>query len=191
MKGVNDSMKDIILASVSPRRKELLGLICDNFKTVASDVDENILRANSSIELTMLLAKEKCLAVSKQHPNSIVIGCDTVVELNGKTLEKPSDKEHARQMITSMSDKSHSVHTSVYITNGKQHTSFTVTTQVTFAQLTPQEVEDYISTDDPYDKAGGYGIQSGGAKFVKCINGCFYNVMGFPVQKIYTELAKF
>ncbi len=184
-------MKQIILASVSPRRKELLSLICKDFKTIASDVDESKLKANSSKELTMLLAKEKCLAVLKNNSNSIVIGCDTVVELNGQTLEKPKDKEHARQMITSMSGISHYVHTSVYITDGNLSKSFTATTQVTFDQISLQEVESYISTDDPYDKAGGYGIQSGAAKFVKSINGCYYNVMGFPVSRVYKELLNF
>ncbi len=183
-------MSNIILASGSPRRKELLALICDNFTVSVSDVDESKITADTPKELVLLLAKEKCLAVAKAHENSVVIGCDTVVEHDGNVLGKPKDKEQARKMINALSGKKHYVHTGVFIKNAKCEKAFTVTTTVEFAQISAQEAEDYISTDDPYDKAGGYGIQSGAARFVKGVNGCYYNVMGFPVQSVYTALRE-
>ncbi len=183
-------MRDIILASGSPRRKELLSLVCSSFTVDVSDVDESKITAQTPTELTLLLAKEKCLAVAKAHEDSVVIGCDTVVELDEKILGKPKNKAHAREMINALSGKLHYVHTGVFIKSGKEERAFTVTTTVEFAQVSQQEAEDYISTKDPYDKAGGYGIQSGAARFVKGISGCYYNVMGFPVQSVYTALRE-
>ncbi len=181
-------MEKIILASASPRRRELLSLICNNFEITVSDVDESKIKSDSPEELTILLAKAKCIAVENLKSGCVVIGCDTIVELNSEILGKPTNKEHARQMISSLSGKEHSVHTGVFIKHKEVELAFAVTTIVEFAPMTNEEIENYISTTDPYDKAGGYGIQSGAARFVKNINGCYYNVMGFPVQRVYKAL---
>ncbi len=183
-------MKKIILASGSPRRKELLKLICDDFIVKVSDVDESKITAETPEKLTIMLAKAKCLAVAQTEKTNLVIGADTVVELKGAVLGKPKTRENALEMITELSGKTHAVHTGVYIKYGEAEEFFSVTTKVEFAEITQTEAEIYINTDDPYDKAGGYGIQSGAAKFIKSINGCYYNVMGFPIQKIYTALKQ-
>lgn len=178
----------LILASSSPRRKELLGLITPNFTVCAADVDERAVTAPTPAQLAGELGKCKCRAVAALHPADAVIGCDTVVDVDGQVLGKPRDRDDARRMIALLAGRSHLVHTGVCIRRGAWETAFTDTTRVTFAPLTQAEVEAYIATDEPYDKAGAYGVQGGAAKFVRRIEGCYFNVMGFPVPRVYEAL---
>ncbi len=178
-------MADIILASSSPRRRELMALVCTDYKVITGDVDESAVSADSPCALALKLAKLKCKVVADTQENSVVIGCDTVVEIDGKALGKPKDKLEAQRMMSDLSGKTHAVHTGVAINCNGQQNSFTVSTNVKFAKLSQAEIDEYISTDEPYDKAGGYGIQGKAAKFIEGIDGCYYNVMGFPVQKVY------
>ncbi len=181
----------IILASTSPRRIELMQIITQNYIAMASDVDEENINETNPKKLALLLAKQKCLAVAKNHINNIVIGCDTVVSCNGEVFGKPKNKDDARRMLKAMSDNFHMVYTGVFIKKGGLEQSFTSGTKVIFCKMNDDEIENYISTDEPYDKAGGYGIQGKAAVYIKGIEGCFYNVMGFPISEINKNLNNF
>lgn len=181
----------LILASASPRRRELLALVEPDFTVAAADVDERAVTAPDPASLARALAQAKCLAVAGGHPRDIVIGCDTVVDVDGRVFGKPGDREEARRMLRALSGRSHLVHTGVCIRCGQQQELFADTTVVTFAPLDEAEIEAYIRTDEPYDKAGGYGIQGGAARFVTRLEGCYFNVMGFPVPRVYQALKAF
>lgn len=181
----------MILASGSPRRKELLGMICPDFVVEPSSFEEAGLTAETPALLAGLLARGKCLAVAKDHPEEIVIGCDTVVDCGGEVFGKPAGKEDARRMLTALSGADHWVHTGVCIQRGEQREESVVSTKVRFYPLTEEEIEEYISTEEPYDKAGGYGIQGHAALFCEGIEGCYYNVMGLPVSKVARMLKNF
>ena len=178
----------IILASGSPRRRELMALITPDYTVVTSDVDESALAADTPAQLAAVLGEAKCTAVAAQYADAVVIGCDTVVECDGTVYGKPKDQADAARMLHTLSGRTHLVHTGVCISSKGRHDVFTVTTRVTFAPLTEAEIKAYISTPEPYDKAGSYGVQGAAAKFVSGIEGCYYNVMGFPVQRIYRAL---
>lgn len=178
----------LILSSASPRRKELLALIAPKFTCEVSHVDESAVFAPTPGLLVEALARAKCAAVAQTHSLDCVIGCDTVVDVDGQVLGKPADKAQARRMLRLLSGREHLVHTGVCLAqNGVEHV-FHVTTAVTFAVINEVEIEAYIATEEPYDKAGGYAIQGGAAKFVREINGCYFNVMGLPVSRVYEAL---
>ena len=178
----------LILASTSPRRKELLSLITTDFEVVASDFDESALTAADPRQTAENLAFGKCMVVARDYPEHTVIGCDTVVDCGGKVFGKPRDKEDARRMLKALSGTDHYVHTGVCVWHEGASHSFTATTRVRFFPLSDEQIEAYISTDEPYDKAGGYGIQGWAARHITGIDGCFYNVMGFPVRAVYEML---
>ncbi len=181
----------MILASASPRRKELLAMIRPEFTVLPSGFDESGLTAESPAELARALARGKCRWVSQEHPEDLVIGCDTVVDFEGQVFGKPKDKADARRMLTALSGADHWVHTGVCIRRGEREELAVVSTRVRFFPLSPQEIEEYISTDEPYDKAGGYGIQGKAALFCQGIEGCYYNVVGFPVSQVARMLKNF
>lgn len=181
----------LILASASPRRRELLGMIAPAFETAAADVDESGVRAANPCALARALAQKKCAAAAQAHPHDVVIGSDTVVDVDGRALGKPHSRDEARQMLRALRGRTHFVRTGVCIRCGAAQVLFTDTTAVMFAPLTDEEIERYIATDEPYDKAGGYGVQGGAAKFVRRLSGCYYNAMGFPVRRVYAVLKKF
>ena len=171
----------IILASSSPRRRELMALITPDYTVRTSDVDERAIRAETPALLAQKLAAAKCRAVAESCPEDVVIGCDTVVDVDGAVFGKPADRDDARRMIRVLAGRGHLVHTGVCIA---------ATTKVVFGALSDAEIEAYIATDDPYDKAGAYGVQNGAAKFVAGIEGCYFNVMGFPVSRVYNALKE-
>lgn len=181
----------LILASGSPRRQELLHLITSDFSVVTSEVDERAITAPTAKELVQKLAEAKAAAVAAIQPGAIVIGCDTVVDLDGEVLGKPADQEEARSMMQRLSGRKHFVHTGVCLAGSGKKDCFVESSEVAFAPLTAQEIEAYISTDEPYDKAGGYGIQGGAAKFCTGISGCYFNIMGLPVSALYRHLCIF
>ena len=181
---------NIILASASPRRRELLRLITDDFKAVSTNVDETLPTDISPADASEYLAKIKAVAVESE-PDSIVIGCDTTVICDDKILGKPHSQEECRDFIKMLSGRTHQVITGcALICNGKM-ISFSEVTDVTFHKLSDDEIESYISTDEPYDKAGGYGIQGKGALLIEKINGDYFNVVGLPVSRLNIELNKF
>lgn len=183
----------LVLASESPRRKELLALLTNNFETDQAGVDESVFHASLPEELAVRLAKAKAEAVYKKRPNDIVIGCDTVVDLKGVALGKPADQQAALEMLRNMAGRRHYVHTGVCVVSPAQNgepqvVSFVNTTSVDFSPIPDEDIQKYIQTNEAYDKAGGYGIQGWASRYITRIEGCYYNVMGLPVAALYQVL---
>lgn len=184
---------DIILASASPRRKELLSLLDIPFKVLVSDVDETLPDGLPPYFIAESLSLKKAAAVAANVTgHSLVIGADTIVVLDGKILGKPSDEDDAFSMLKELSGKWHSVISGVTVLDNKsaKSESFYVETKVKFSHLSDDEIREYIKTKEPNDKAGSYGIQGKGAKFIEKIEGDYFNVVGLPVQKLYSVLKK-
>ena len=181
----------VILASLSPRRKELLSLIIGGFDIEAADIDERAieesLAGSDPLTVSEALAVQKAQAVAAVHPDDVVIGADTSVIAKGKILGKPQDREDALEMLTMLSGIEHVVATGVAVVFGGKVISFTEETKVKFFDPSPymdKLIEDYIDSRDPYDKAGGYGIQTQGALLVEKIDGDYLNVVGLPVARL-------
>lgn len=183
--------KKIVLASASPRRKTLIKYLFSDYEVVPSSINEDNYKMLSPLEMSEFLATQKTKDVAKYCPDAIVIGCDTSVVLGERILGKPKDEAQARNMLSLLSDKTHKVITGVCLTHGDTSMSFSVSTDVTFYELNDEEIDEYIQSGEPYDKAGGYGIQGLGAVFVKEISGDFYNVVGLPVSRLYREVIEF
>lgn len=181
----------IVLASASPRRKELLQMLLCNFETAPAEVDESLQEgAPLPAEIIRLaLQKAKTVAAVHAEPNTVVIGSDTMVVLDGVAFGKPQNKEDAVQMLKQLSGKTHTVLTAVAIvsTDGWEETALH-TTKVTFYELSEQEIVRYVESGEPLDKAGAYGIQGQGALLVRSIEGDYYSVMGLPVAQVYRLL---
>ena len=187
---------DIILASGSPRRRELLEQAGFEFKVEVSNADENV-SEESPVEMVEELAARKAKAVvnlnNKKEDTCLVIGADTIVVLDGKILGKPSDGEDAKAMLTSLAGRTHQVYTGValfWIKEGviEKKKTFHECTDVTMVSMTEQEIADYVASDDPMDKAGAYGIQGPAAVFISGIRGDYYNVVGLPISRVYHEI---
>lgn len=184
-------MKQLILASGSPRRKELLEQANIPFIIRTKDVDESFESNQLPNEIVKYLSMKKANAIYQDYPDCIVLGSDTIVVLDGQILGKPRDTEHARETLTSLSGRTHSVLTGVTIKSEERSSKFAVETLVTFYELTESEIEYYLNTKEPFDKAGAYGIQGFGATFVKEIQGDYFSVVGLPLAKTVRELKKF
>ena len=185
---------EIILASGSHRRKELLGNMgIRNFHIVKPDFEEEGVQAPSPSALveTLSAGKAAAAAASLSNPNAIVIAADTVVALDNVVLGKPANREHAIAMLTSLSGKRHQVYTGVTVRQGDHAVTCHEVTAVTFRSLTPEEIEDYVATGEPMDKAGSYGIQGFGSLLVEGIEGDYFNVMGLPVCLLGQILKQF
>ncbi len=182
----------IILASQSPRRKQLLSTLGLKFKVIPSEFDEsNIKYNNIPSEYCEKLAFKKAEYIAKKHQNNLVIGADTIVICDNEILQKPKNFQIASTFLKKLSGKSHQVFTGIsFILNHKHHT-FHETTTVKFKKLSKTEINYYIYNFNPLDKAGGYGIQDWSSIFVKKINGCYFNVVGFPISRVYSELQLF
>jgi septum formation protein len=185
---------DIILASASPRRAELLKRITSNLKVMVSDFEESdILFSGDCGDYVMTLAKGKALAIcSSVKQPSVIIGCDTIVYFRGKVLGKPKDNLEAIQMLSDLSDNTHEVYTGIAVINtGTQEISTEyVCTQVKFSKLSEKEINNYIETGESRGMAGAYGIQGGASLFVEELKGCYYSVVGLPVNKLYYMLRE-
>lgn len=180
---------NIILASSSPRRKELLKLIFSEFTIRPSDIIEDVPQDIDCEHTAAYLASKKANSIIRQ-PNDLIIGCDTVVVAENRILGKPLNRDECREMLRQLSGKTHSVYTGVSIIVNDNEVSFTEKTYVTFLEISDDEIENYINTGEPFDKAGGYGIQGKGALFVKSIKGDYFNVVGLPVARLNCELKK-
>jgi len=185
--------KKLILASASPRRENLLKMIGFDFEMVDSQVDEQS-EVYTIPEVHVLeLAQKKALKVAEKINSGLIIGADTIVVLNNQILGKPKDAKQAKEILRQLSDRTHTVYTGFAIVekpSGEMVSEFEKTL-VSFRKLEDEEIVRYIQSGSPLDKAGGYGIQDQGALFVEKIDGCFYNVMGLPVTKLYQALGKF
>jgi len=184
----------IILASQSPRRKKLLEQLRLQFKVIPSSVNENV-KETDPVKLVENLAFQKACDVSKTNPDSLTIGSDTVVVYKDRILGKPENRDQASKMLNELSGKQHFVYTGVALIETDHQSSivnslnFSEATKVYFSKLTQSEIDAYIESGSPFDKAGSYGIQDDwGAVFVKRIEGDFYNVVGLPINRLYSEL---
>ena len=190
-----DNLKNykVILASNSPRRKELLaGLGVEYEVRTLPDVDESYPASLQGAEIPLFISKEKADAyLTIMQPGELMITADTIVWLDGQVLGKPQNREDALHMLRTMSGRTHQVFTGVCITTTEWQRSFTAQTEVRFAILTEEEIAFYVDTYQPMDKAGAYGVQEWiGFIGVENISGSYYNIMGLPVQKLYRELLK-
>ncbi len=184
-------MKKIILASASPRRQELLKDVVSDFEVIVSDVDETIPDNMDVSEIASYLALLKARDVAKNHGDGVVIGSDTVVFADNVALGKPKSEIEAFEMLRFLSGRKHTVMTGCAIVCGEKEVCFSQETEVEFYELGDDEINSYISTKDPFDKAGAYGIQSQGKTLVKSICGDYYSVVGLPVARLKRELEAF
>lgn len=184
-------MPKIILASASPRRKELMELAGYDFEVICADIVEVVPEEAMPQEVVMSLALQKAQAVAAEHKEAAVIGSDTVVALDGKILGKPHSEQEACEMLRSLSGRTHKVFTGVAIVCGGKVKNFFDETDVEFYSLGDDEIKKYVATGEPTDKAGAYGIQGKGSVLVKRINGDFFSVMGLPIAKLYREMSDF
>lgn len=180
----------LVLASASPRRQELIALISQNVLCAPSGVEEIVPDNINAPDIPLCLAKQKAEAVALKYPDDVVIGCDTAVFLDDEMLGKPKDKDDARRMISALSGKVHQVITGCAIFYKGKTVGFSNVTEVEFFDLSGEEIENYINTSEPYDKAGGYGIQGYASLFVKGIKGDYFNVVGLPVAELNREIKR-
>ena len=186
------STLNVILGSQSPRRKELLGGLDIEFTTkVIPGLEETYPDTLQGEEIPVYLAEQKADAYTLED-NDLLITADTIVWLDGRVYGKPADEAEAREMLRSLSGKTHDVITGVCVRTNKKNVSFASTTKVRFAKLTEEEIEHYVNKYRPMDKAGSYGVQEWiGYIGVEHIEGSYFNVMGLPIQKLYTVLKEF
>ncbi|MEO0072676.1 MAG: Maf family protein [candidate division WOR-3 bacterium] len=182
----------IILASSSPRRRKLLSMLGIKFFVIAPDVSEEHYKSLSPKTLALKLAEKKVQAVASKIKTGIVIGVDTLVIIDNKVLGKPNSRQEAREMLNLLNNNTHQVISGlvVLVLPEKKLIKTTELTKVTFRKLSSREIKDYLNTQEPYDKAGAYGIQGQGGRFVKQIDGCYYNVVGLPLTKLIRILKK-
>lgn len=176
-----------VLASQSPRRREILKYIIPEFESVVSGCEEVVPEGTDITDIPRILAEQKAEAVAKDRPDDIVIGSDTVVILDGKIYGKPKDEEDAKRMLRLLSGRTHTVYTGVAVCEKGVTRSFKVHTDVLFYDLSEETIDWYVKTGDPMDKAGAYGIQGIGCVVVKEVHGDYFTVMGFPLA----ETARF
>ncbi|HBR87149.1 MAG TPA: septum formation protein Maf [Candidatus Marinimicrobia bacterium] len=183
----------IILASASPRRKQLLNMIDIDFEVIPSDVHEDFNIDLNHEDFVQHYAREKSLDIAEKYPDHLVIGADTIVVLDSKILGKPKDEADSFNMLKSLSGRTHTVYTGVSLNhiNEKISDTFFEQTQVSFNELSDSVISYYIDTYKPLDKAGSYGIQDWFALNVNRIDGCFYNVMGFPLAAFFSHYKKY
>lgn len=180
----------IVLASASPRRRELLSRITTDFEIVVSDVPEEVDSRDPDVVVAEL-ALRKAAAVSRQRPHDLVIGCDTVVYSLGEILGKPRDREDAARMMRMLAGRHHLVFTGVALMRGGHRLYERDCTQVEFTEISEAELEQYLDREDIYDKAGAYAIQGAASKFIRRIEGSCSGVMGLPVEMVYHMLTEF
>lgn len=184
-------MKKLILASASPRRRQLIKLISDNVLCVPSGEDEVLPDGISVSKIAEHLAFIKAQSVAKDYPEDFVVGSDTVVIFEGEILSKPCDEEDAYTKLKTLSGRIHKVITGCALVKGDRVHTFSAETKVEFYPLSDDEIKAYIATKEPMDKAGAYGIQGAGSLFVKGIQGDYFNVVGLPVARLMRELKSF
>ena len=184
-----DHMKKIILASESPRRRELLGALGLDFEIAVSGIEENQMDGETPEQHALRLAREKALTISRQRPEAIVIGADTVVIIDHELLGKPEDVIQAEAMLKKLSGRTHEVITGFAIVQRDEvMVNRAVSSDVLFKEISEQERQWYIQTEEPYDKAGSYAVQGIGAFFIREIRGSYTNVIGLPLSEVVEAL---
>ncbi|MBQ7780052.1 MAG: septum formation protein Maf [Clostridia bacterium] len=185
-------INNVILASKSPRRHELLSMLGFGIKTVVSDVDEDLITADTPALLASKLAHTKALAVANEvGTNDLpIIAADTLVEVNGEILGKPKDAADARRMLKMLSGSVHYVHTGISVIYRNNEINLTDTAKVFFRDIDEDELDAYIASQEPFDKAGAYGIQGKAGAFVERIEGDFFSIMGLPICAVTKALKQ-
>jgi septum formation protein len=181
-----------ILASASPRRKELLRSVGLKLKIIPAHVDETYIDGESPQTHVRRLSSDKATVIADRHPKSLVLGADTIVVIDGLILGKPKNKSQARAMLERLSNRQHIVFTGFTIVSAGSGISKTkvVRSAVRFKKISPEEMDWYVNCDEPYDKAGGYAVQGKGACFIKAIRGSYTNVIGLPLCEVLEELKR-
>lgn len=179
----------LVLASKSPRRSEILKNAGIDFVVRTADADETIPAGTNPEDAVVFLAARKAMAVERAEDET-VLGADTVVVLDGEILGKPKDRDDAFNMIKRLSGRVHSVFTGVCAIGNGISMTFAEETKVEFYKLTNEEINTYVNTSEPYDKAGAYGIQGLASKFIRAIEGDYFNVVGLPISAIYQKILK-
>jgi septum formation protein len=179
-----------ILASASPRRREICDLLGLKYTVCPAKSELPADEALSAEEAILQVARGKAEEVAAQYPNEWVLGADTAVVVDGEILGKPTDEEDAKAMLRRIAGRSHSVITAVWVCGEGFNTGFADRAEVTFFPMTEQEIEDYVATNEPMDKAGAYAVQGCGARYIQGIHGDFYTVMGLPAGRLYRFLHK-
>lgn len=174
----------VILASQSPRRRELLTLVGITHDVLPADIDETVWPNEEPVPHCERLARSKAETLAAQHPEALVIGSDTIVVVDGDILGKPRDREEAIAMVTRLAGRSHVVHTAVAVAHQGEVRSGVESVGVTFRDLTPELIAAYVDTGEPMDKAGAYGIQGFGATIVERVDGDYFAVMGLPLGRL-------
>ncbi len=181
----------LVLASASPRRRQLLAQAGVDFEIVESGIDEERRPSESGPDFALRMACEKALAVSARRPDAAVLGADTVVEIDGEILGKPQDPSDARQMLQRLSGQVHRVFTGFALARARHIVeAAAIVSEVRFRQLSAAEIEQYIATNEPYDKAGGYAIQGDAGDFIAAVEGSMANVMGLPIDEVLDALRR-
>lgn len=182
----------LILASASPRRRELLQSAGLKFKIIPAHVNEDYLRGESPSKHVRRLSRDKAMMISRRHQNAWVLGADTIVVIDGIILGKPQNKTQAKKMLTTLSGRDHTVFTGFSIINSGKTVCRTKVIQSTvrFKSIRREEMHWYINCAEPYDKAGGYAVQGKGACFIKSIRGSYTNVIGLPLCEVLEEFNK-
>ena len=189
-------MQELVLASKSPRRQALLKLLQLPFRILTAETGEDFEPSRSPKEIVTELAMRKGKAVCNLYPaetaDKLVLAADTIVVLDGDVLNKPNDENHAFEMLSKLQGRTHEVFTGFVLMRGKEVVTDFERTAVTFSPMSAEEIRTYIRTAKPFDKAGAYGIQDDfGACFIERIEGCYYNVVGLPLAKLYKTLKQF
>lgn len=181
----------LILASASPRRRELIKIIDENAVCVSADIDETVPDCVESEEAPEFLACKKAIHIAKSFEDSLVIGCDTAVFIDSVMLGKPQNEEDAFNMLKTLCGRTHKVITGCCLVKNKKSISFSCTSYVKFYNMSDSEIREYISTGEPMDKAGAYGIQGKGSLFVEKIEGDYFNIVGLPVSLLNRQIRYF
>lgn len=186
-------MKRIILASTSPRRQEMLSWLGIDFTSVSPEIDESLIRHSDPQQLTMLLAVAKAEAVAKLNGESIIIGSDAVVAFKNQIIEKPLDKKHQRELINMQKGKQAKVYSSICVIDAPKNKKVvrTLVTKYKMADLPDEKIESYIESGKGLDKAGGYGCQDEDGMFLAELEGCYTNLIGFPICEVANILKEF
>ena len=185
------SLKMIILASKSPRRRDILEMLELKYRCAPADTDETLIAGMSPADTVMLFSQRKARAVKDEAENGdVILGMDTMVCIDGVLLGKPADEADAFRMLKALSGKAHNVVTGYTVIYGDKEETGCVSTDVYFRTLSDDEINWYISTGEPMDKAGAYGIQGKGSLFVESIDGDYFSVLGFPVCRVFEVVKK-
>lgn len=185
-------MNKIILASKSPRRRQLLEMAEIDFDIISLDTDESYPPDLPIAQIPAFIAQHKALPIAAQYPDRLVLSADTIVVLENKIIGKPKDRQDAIDILKQLSGRTHEVITGVWMQHNGISRSFSDRTQVEFHSISTEQIEFYVDKYQPFDKAGAYAIQEWiGAIAIKRIEGCFYNVMGLPISKVVNELLLF